>query len=110
MKMSACMFLLVLCAALSSASCDGDDDKDALDCANVSWQTDLSVELQAITNTSIVYSNDPTEQNCLAFKQAYQNYVDALRPFEECAIDAGERQDFLDALADAQAEIDSLPC
>jgi hypothetical protein len=70
---------------------------------------DLQHELTAISSAAILYSEDQSEANCNAFKAAYQGYIDAMKPYGNCATLTGQdRVSWQNAVNEAEAEIDSL--
>jgi hypothetical protein len=97
--------LVVICS--SQISCK----KDASDpgyCGS-SWATQLSSESTAMTNALTLYANNPTTENCNSYKAAYQNYLNALKPYTECTgYTATQKNDLENAIAQAEAEIDGL--
>ena len=91
---------------VGSISCSSDDD--AAGCS-IAWATDLTDEAVALQNTLTAYGNDPSQANCDAVKGAYQAYIDALRPYGNCATLTGQDrtawQTFLNDLEDELATI-----
>jgi hypothetical protein len=78
---------------------------------STAWAIQISDELTALSNAAIVYSNNPTVQNCLSYKAAYQAYIDALEPFGDCASwSAQQKADWQDEIDDAQEEINGMTC
>ena len=104
MKFQFLSFFFVL-SLFAFVSC-GDDAVN--DCNGFNIQTDLSDEIQATTDAAIVYGNDPTQQNCDAYKDAWQDYLDALRDLEDCARDAGALAEFNQAIQDAEDAVDQI--
>jgi hypothetical protein len=52
---------------------------------------------------------DPSDANCNALKAAYQDYIDALRPYGNCPTLTGQsRTDWQNALNEAEADIDTI--
>jgi len=101
------LFLLIVISFLGIGSCK----KKAVDpdyCAT-SYTTQVSAELSAVSAALATYTADPTTPNCNALKTAYQNYLNVLEPFVECASwttqQTNELQDAIDA---AQLQIDTL--
>jgi hypothetical protein len=84
-----------------------DDDDDPVAC---NWTTELEAELNAVINAATVYGNDPTPANCQAYKNAYQDYLNELDNYVECAALSGQQAEYQAALDDAQAQIDALQC
>ena len=79
-------------------ACGSDDEKDIVACSTA-WATELQPEFTAITNAAAAYGADYSEANCNAFKAAYQSYINALRPYGDCAAITGQnRTDFINGL------------
>lgn len=73
------------------------------------WATQVQAEVTAVSNALTVYVNDPSAANCLAYKNAYQDYIDALKPFSKCTLwPLQQKEAFEAALAEAEAEISNL--
>ncbi len=64
---------------------DGGGSNNAPDGCTASFNTDLQTELTAINNATATWSNEPNEANCNALKDAYNDYLDALEEWEDCA-------------------------
>ncbi len=78
---------------------------------SAAWASDLQNEVQALTNALQAYSLDPTQENCLAYKAAYQAYIDALEPYGNCATLTGaDRDAWQEALNEAQQDINDIDC
>ena len=76
---------------------------------STAWATELQNELTAISTAFSVYAMDPSDANCTALKAAYQDYIDAMRPYGDCSTLTGQsRTDWQNALNDAEASIDTI--
>lgn len=76
---------------------------------STAWATELQNEITAISTAATVYAMDPTAANCNAFKEAYQEYIDALRPYGNCPTLTGQdRVAWQQSLDDAEASLDSI--
>jgi hypothetical protein len=100
---------LIIVSFLGIGSCK----KKATDpdyCAT-SWATQLSAEVNALSTAAQAYGASQTAANCNAFKTAYQNYLNALDPFLDCAAwTVQERSELQDAIDEAQQDINNLVC
>lgn len=73
------------------------------------WSTQVSSELTALTNAATVYSSSPTTANCNSYKTAYQNYLNAIKPFTKCsAYTSAQKTELNNAIAQAESEISTL--
>lgn len=78
---------------------------------STAWASELSNEVTALSNAAQTYASNPTQENCLAYKAAAQNYVDALKPYGDCATLTGtDRAAWQDALNNAQQSVDEMNC
>jgi hypothetical protein len=76
---------------------------------STAYATELSNELTAISTAFSNYAMDQSEANCTALKAAYQDYIDALRPYGECETLTGQdRTDWQNTLNEAEEGIDTL--
>ncbi len=102
--------LVVLCTAALFLGCNNNGDDDGGPCGNnFIWTVELQSEAEALSTAASAYGNDPTTENCEAFRSAYQAYLDTAADLDNCVIGT-ERQDYLDAIAEAQVELDNLQC
>lgn len=93
----------LMLAAVPFTACKDDDD-DNIECTET-YFNDRTTELtEALDTAANNYNNDPSNANCNAFRDAYQDYVDFLRDFTDCAVELGEDQgewnDSIEALED----------
>ena len=102
-------FLFILTIFISACSKD-DDDKGRCDDG---WNPgiELQEELQALVDASTEYGNDPdNKEKCEAYKQAYLNYLSAVREWEDCYRHIGQHQEFLDAVEEAERDVMAIDC
>jgi hypothetical protein len=98
--------LLAIVAILGLNSCK--KDKDPAGCS-ANWAQELLDEYSNVLTTSTTYENDPTQENCLAYKDALQDYVDAVEPLLSCSLlTAEEQQELEEDLEDTEDEISTL--
>lgn len=103
-------FLLIVAIFISTESCKKDKDSDP-DVCTTAWAVATQDELTKVVNAAMAYGTSPTVANCNAYKTAYQAYLNALKPYGNCtALTGTSKQEWQEALADAQAEINSLNC
>jgi len=107
--MSTKWYLIALVVCFSGIfSCKDDDDDNGPACSTA-WSTELEDELNAVINAGTVWANDPTSDNCVNYKAKYQAYINALRPYGDCAALTGQnRTDFNNALKEAQDDLATL--
>jgi len=73
------------------------------------WATQVSAQITALSVAAQAYATDQSTANCNAYKTAYQNYLDALKPFSNCAAwTAQEKADLEDAINEAEQDISTL--
>jgi hypothetical protein len=76
---------------------------------STAWALDLQNELTAIGTAASIYFEDQSEANCNALKDAYEDYIDALRPYGNCSTLTGQdRTDWQQALDEAEDDLDSI--
>lgn len=75
------------------------------------WASELTTQINAMSNAATVYASNPTPANCNAYKQAVQAYLDALAPYGNCATLTGQdRVAWQNALNSAQDSVNALDC
>ena len=98
---------LIIVSFLGTGSCK----KKATDpdYCGTSWATQVSSELNAVTAAAQTYASNPTTPNCNAYKAAFQNYLNALDPFVDCASwSAQQKNELQDAINEAEQQINTL--
>ena len=107
MKNASSHLVFVILALLVLFSCSKDDD--GITPCSANWAIELSSELTAIGTAFSNYSMDQSEANCNALKNAYQQYIDALRPFGKCSTLSGaDRAEWQKAIDEAEEDLDSI--
>jgi len=96
--------LLSVLTALAFVSCKKDSGNDPAICSSA-WAATVVDELSALSIASTAYTNNPTHETCVAYKDAYQDYIDALEPFLECSVYTAQQKAELQAAID-EAEDD----
>ena len=99
---------LTLATCLFLASC-GSSSKD--NCSSVGLSQTFQDELNQVTESATAFSNDPTNSvKCEAFKDAYNNYIDALEGWEDCAIALSQETEWRASLDEARTAINEIEC
>jgi hypothetical protein len=97
------LFIVICFTALFSCK-----KENTVPCSTA-WAVDLQNELTAISTAITIYTSDQSEANCNALKAAYQDYIDALKPYGECATLTGQsRTDWQNALNEAEDNLDTI--
>jgi hypothetical protein len=109
MKKSIYFLSIVFISALMFYSCSGNSLADRCG-PNWSPAVELEQEINAYTAALTAYTQNPTTANCEAFKDAYLDYLDALRDWEDCYIYAYSEAEFNQAIDDAEDAINELEC
>ena len=99
--------LLALFAILGFVTCKKESDDPAI--CNSDWDIETEAEYDALLNAYTAYAADMTPANCNAYKAAFLSYINALKPFLECAswstADRQEVQELIDESEDAMNEL-----
>jgi hypothetical protein len=102
---------VLLVAVVSFAAlfaCKKDNPVDP--CADFNFQTSLQSETNALTAAATAYGMNPTTENCNAYRNAFQTYLNAASDLQDCANKSGQGEEFQQAINNAQASLDSLQC
>ncbi len=84
------------------------DDNDPVGCSN--WANEVSAEATAFSNAANAWALDPTPAKCLAYKNAGQDYVDALNAHVDCATLSGNQAELQAAINSIQDAVDAIQC
>jgi len=97
--------VMTICLSLISCKKEASDP----DYCGTAWSTKLSSELTALSNASMAYSNNPTTVTCSSYQTAYQNYLNALKPFTKCTLyTPAQKTELENSIAQAETEISTL--
>ncbi len=109
MKKSIFIFLLAF-GIMGLDACNKDDDENNGN-DSINWATELQAEIEAVNLAAQAYISNPTTENCLAYKAAAQAYLDALKPYgNNPALTGQTREQWEQALAEAQESVDNIDC
>ena len=110
--MKSSLLLIIVASLLVIGSCKKDKDDDPINNCGNNWSPaiELQEELAALSDAIATYSNDQSIENCNAYKQAYLNYLSAIRDWEECYIYIGQQQEFLQEVEEAEQEVNEIEC
>lgn len=105
------LFALIMAfGILGLAACSNDDDVTEDPCSTA-WSTELQAEIEAMSLAAQTYASDPTPANCEAYRTAAQAYIDALKPYGNCAVLTGQnRVAWEEAVAQAEANLEDMDC
>ncbi|NBC58984.1 MAG: hypothetical protein GVY05_11965 [Bacteroidetes bacterium] len=94
--------ILIMTLIGVTLSCSNDDGGDVID--DTSGCEELLTGLnQELADAATTFSQNPTEENCNAYKNVALNFLDEL---EACAVAAGQ----FDAVQEAAQEVSELDC
>ena len=103
-KLLACLMLGLI---VIGYGCKKDDD-DPVGCNN--WANEVNAEATAWNNAANAWALDPTPAKCQAYKDAGQDYVDALNSKADCATISGQQAELQAAINALQSAIDAIQC
>jgi len=90
---------------------DDDDDVADVNCGT-NWFNAEGVQnaLTDFSNAATAYGTNPTTENCSAYKDAANDYIDVLESFRSCAVDQGVLDEWEQSFDSARDSLDALPC
>ena len=83
-------------------------DDNGVDCTSQEFNGIINNEVQAVNDAGNAWALDPTQANCDAFKQAAQDYIDAIEDFGSC--NGISQTEYDQAVQAARAAADAIPC
>jgi hypothetical protein len=102
-------FSLIIAFSLGMVACNNDDG-GSNDCGDFNFGLALQAESQTLADAATLYGMNPTTANCEAYKQAFRDYLDAARGLENCADLSGQRDEYLQAIDQAEQNLNALVC
>lgn len=105
-------FLMLLWGSLffGITAC-GDDEDDATavpeNCGDP--ESALEEEMDALNAAEEAYDDDPSAANCTAYKNAFQAYLNALKPYVNCpGLTEEERDNFNESIELSESNLDNI--
>ena len=98
------LFGFFFLSVLSMMSC-GDDGSD---CTSQQFTSEVNAAIDVVNAAAATWASDPSSDNCQAFKDAANDYVDVVEGFDTCA--GISQSEYDQAVQAARAAVDSLPC
>ena len=104
------LVFVFLSTTISLISCNKDDDNADPCGTNWNFSNEIQDELDLVIATAAEYGQNPSMTNCVSYKAAYQDYLDAVRGLENCARLAGQLSDFNAAINEAETALNNIQC
>lgn len=101
-------FLLLLPLFILITTSCGDDTPDCDDEAAINQL--LENGANRVFNAVELYIGDPSNNNCENLRDTYADWIDDMENLQDCADDAGQGQEFREAISDARSALDDVPC
>jgi hypothetical protein len=79
-------------------------------CGSFGWSFAFQDEINNLSIAATAYGQNNTPENCQAYKQAYIKYIDALKGWEHCLLSELDRDDWHQALNEAEQEVINIQC
>lgn len=73
------------------------------------WATEYANELQAWSDASTAYSENPNAETCASYKSAAKSFLNALDDIYDC-VPTASRKDLDKDIEEAKADIDNEEC
>ena len=110
MKTPISILLLMALSIIVLSSCVKKDPL-ADRCGN-NWApaTELEKEINDLNNATMTYAQNPTNENCEAYKEAYLDYIDAIRDWEDCYIYVGLKDEFEQSIDQLEEAVQGIDC
>ena len=104
------LFLLLAIVSFISLNSCKKAAEDLVGCSPL-WALQVADEATAMSEASTAYGQDQSVANCLAYKEACQDYIDAIEPFADCSsFSAAQKEEVQDDIDETQADLDALTC
>ena len=98
------LIMLIILSFLGIGACK--KEKTDPDYCTTTWVTQLATQISAMTTTALAYTSSPSVTTCNAYKAAIQNYINALKPFEDCSLwTAQQKAAFNESVEEAEADL-----
>lgn len=105
MKKILLFFIIVSFLGIEACKKDATDP----DFCGTAWATQVTTEVNALSNAAIAYSTTPNTTTCNAYKAAYQAYLDAMEKFLDCSLWTSlQKTELENAIEEAENDLDGL--
>jgi len=105
MKKILCFLIIVSFLGLDACKKNPADP----DFCGTTWATQITTELNALSNAATAYSTTPNTTTCNAYKAAYQDYLDAMEKFLDCALwTSVQKAELENAIEEAEDDLADL--
>ncbi len=102
---------LTLLVLSTIVSCNEEEEVNDPAICGTAWAVAVEEEANDLSLAAQNYATDPSSENCAAYKDALQSYIDALKPYGDCTTLTGQqRANWETAVAEAEASIDDIEC
>ncbi len=103
--------LIGCCAALIvlAIGCSNDNPSNPLGCGNDAWAENIQKELNDLAAATVVLQEAQTTANCVSYKQAANNYLDALEGVRAC-VPSISKAEFDQAVSEAKQNLEQEDC
>ena len=99
--------IIVSLILILSCSKSDDDSESDIDCSN--WSSQVLDSFNALSNAASLYTSNPTNENCLNFKDKGNEYINIVERFINC-IPSSSIDDIDDSINQTREAIDELDC
>ncbi|WP_186756723.1 hypothetical protein [Echinicola salinicaeni] len=90
------------------SACGSDDDEPN---CSTAWASELQTESDLIVEASQEFGMSPNATTCEAYKDAYQVYINAIKPYGNCnALTGANKQEWEDAVEEAEQAVAAIDC
>jgi len=96
-------FLLIILSFAFITSCGSD-----VDCDVNAFNNDIQSEFSKLESAANVYAQDPTDDNCKKFKDAAEDYLDAIESYGDCT--EFDQVQYQEALQQARDNLNQVVC
>lgn len=103
------IFLTITLMLFGLTGCGGDDGVPALLCGGGNWLSEIEEDTTKYLESATKYSQDPTKENCEAFKKASLNYVEAYKSVAKC-VPGVSKKTYEQAFDELKDEVNSIDC
>lgn len=100
---------VTFCAVFLMIACSKDDVVPSDPCTN-NWVKLTEAERQDLTEKTSTFTQNPTAQNCEAYKASYLKYISALKKAGTCFLNPSDKAEYQQALNNAETDAAGVDC
>jgi len=83
---------------------------EKFECSTADLTTVVDTNWDKVTQASLAYVGDKSQENCEAYKQSYNDFETELSQFQDCTLNMDDEVKYNETLEKIQEDLSNIPC